>query len=107
MVIDDAIGTAHDHNNIIMSGVIIYMHYVNCTCAREVCALRALVIILGTARLCIAIIIFCSISHSISGNYRYKLLMSLVQQNVQQTSVATMNNEECIISHFWLLCMAS
>ena len=43
MVIDDAIGTAHDHNNIIMSSVIIYMHYVNCTCVRRVCALRALV----------------------------------------------------------------
>ena len=43
MVIDDAIGTAHDHNNIIMSSVIIYMHYVNCTYARGVCALRALV----------------------------------------------------------------
>ena len=42
MVIDDAIGTAHDHNNI-MSSMIIYMHYVNCTCARGVRALRALV----------------------------------------------------------------
>ena len=48
MVIDDAIGTAHDHDNIIMSSVIIYMHYVNCTCARGVCALRALVIFIGT-----------------------------------------------------------